>query len=48
MLGKNGFHIRIHQEKSNQIDELIFLGFEKVWKMQTSVLEPQERTTSEH
>ena len=39
MLGKNGLHIRIQQEKSYQNDELFFLGFEKVLKMQASVIE---------
>ena len=38
MLGKNGFHIRIQQEKSYQNDELFFLGFEKVLKLQGSVV----------
>ena len=37
MLGKNGLHIRIQQDKSYQIVELFFLGFEKVLKMQASV-----------
>ena len=34
MLGKNGLHIGIQREKSHQNDELFFLGFEKVLKMQ--------------
>jgi len=38
VLGKNGLHIRIQQEKSYQKDELFFLGFEKVIKMQVSVI----------
>ena len=38
MLGKNGLYIRIQQEKSYQNDELFFLGFEKVLKMQASVI----------
>ena len=37
MLGKNGLHIRIQQEKSYQNDKLFYLGFEKVLKMQASV-----------
>ena len=36
VLGKNGLHIRIQQEKSYQYNELFFLGFEKVLKMQAS------------
>ena len=38
MLGKNGSHIRIQQEKSSQNDEFFFLRFEKVLKMQASVI----------
>ena len=38
MLGKNGLHIRIQQEKSYQSDKLFFLGFEKVLKMQVRVV----------
>ena len=38
-MGKNGLHIRIQQEKSYQNDELLFLGFEKVLKMQASVID---------
>ena len=38
MLGKNGLHIRIQQEKSYQNDKLFYLGFEKVLKMQASVI----------
>ena len=37
MLGKSGLHICIQQEKRYQNDELLFLGFEKVLKMQASV-----------
>ena len=36
-LGKNGLHIRIQQEKNYQNDELFFLGFKKVLKMQAHV-----------
>ena len=36
--GKNGLHIRTQQEKSYQNYELFFLGFEKVLKMQASVI----------
>ena len=39
MLGKICFHIRIQQEKSYQNDELFFLGFEKVSKMQAGIIE---------
>ena len=39
MQGKNGLDIRNQQEKSYQNDELLFLGFEKVKKMQASVIE---------
>ena len=39
MLRKNDLHIRITQEKSYQNDEVFFLGFEKVLKMQPSVIE---------
>ena len=42
MLGKNGLHIRIQQEKSYQKDELFFLGFEEVLKMQASVVNKQQ------
>ena len=38
MPGKIGLHIRIQQEKSYQNDEFFFLGFEKVLKMQASVM----------
>ena len=38
MLGKNGLHIRIQQEKSYQNDKLFYLGFEKVLKMKASVI----------
>ena len=38
VLGHNGLYIRIRQEKNNQNDELFFLGFEKVSKMQASVI----------
>ena len=38
VLGKNGLYIRIQQEKSNEIDELFFMGFEKVLKMQASII----------
>ena len=38
MLGKNGFHIRIQHEKSYQNDEVFFLGFEKVLKVQASAI----------
>jgi len=38
VLGKNGLHIRIQQEKSSQNDKLFYLGFEKVLKMQASVI----------
>ena len=33
VLGKNGLHIRIQQEKSYQNDKLFYLGFEKVIKI---------------
>ena len=39
MLGKIGLHICIQQEKNYQNDELFFLGFEKVLKLQASVIE---------
>ena len=38
MEGKNCLDIRNQQEKSYQNDELFFLGFEKVQKMQASVI----------
>ena len=38
MQGKNGLDIRNQQEKSYQNDELFFSGFEKVKKMQASVI----------
>ena len=38
MLGKNGVHIRIQQEKSYHNVKLFYLGFEKVLKMQGSVI----------
>ena len=40
MLGKNGLHIRIQQEETYQNVELFFLLFEKVLKMQASVIGP--------
>ena len=39
MLGKKDLHMRIQLEKSYQNDELFFLGFQKVLKMQASVIE---------
>ena len=42
MLRKNGLHIRIQQEKIYQNDELFSLGFEKVLRMQASVIESQQ------
>ena len=39
MLGKNGLTIRIQQGKSYQNYELILLCFEKVLKMQDSVID---------
>ena len=41
MQGKNGLNIRNQQEKSYQNDELYFLRFEKVLKMQVSVIQSQ-------
>ena len=38
MQGKNSLDIRNQQEKNYQNDELFFLGFEKVKKMQASVI----------
>ena len=38
MQGKNGLEIRNQQVKSYQNDELFFLGFEKVEKMQAGVI----------
>ena len=38
MLEENGLNIRTQREKSYQNDELFFLGFENVLKMQTSVI----------
>ena len=46
MLGKNGIHIRIQQEKSYQNDKLFYLGFGKVLKMQASVIEMFAEPTS--
>ena len=37
VLGKAGLHIRNQQEKSYQNDELFFLEYEKVLRMQTRV-----------
>ena len=37
-LGKNDLNIRIQQEKSYHNDEIFFFGFEKVLKMQVSVI----------
>ena len=45
MLGEIGLHIRIQQEKSYQNDELVFLGFEKVLKMQVSVIDQSSETS---
>ena len=39
MQGKNGLDIRNQQEKSYRNDELLFLGLEKVLKMQASVID---------
>ena len=39
MLGKNGLHIRAQQEKSYQNYKHFYLGFEKVLKMQASVID---------
>ena len=36
VLAKKGLHIRIQQEKNHQNDQLLYLGFEKVLKMQAS------------
>ena len=38
MIEKNGLQKRIQQEKSYQNDEVFFLGFEKVLKVQASVI----------
>ena len=38
MQGKNGLDIRKQQEKSYQNDDLFFLGFDKVKKMQASII----------
>ena len=38
MLGKNGLHIRIQQEKGYQSDEIYFLGFQKNLKIQASAI----------
>ena len=38
VMGRNGLHICIQQEKSYQNGELFFLGFEKALKMQASVI----------
>ena len=38
MRGKNGLDIRNQQEKTYQKDELFFMGFEKVEKMEASVM----------
>ena len=49
--GKSSFKNRIQQEKSYQSDELFFLGFEKVLKMQASVMDErsheQQRPTEQ-
>ena len=42
MLRKNGLHFRIQQEKSFQNDKFFYLGFEKVLKMQASVIYESE------
>ena len=40
MFGKNALRIRIQEEKSFQNNELFFLGFEKVIKIQAGVIRP--------
>ena len=37
-MGKNGLHIPFQQEKSYQDGEVFFMGFEKVLKVQASVI----------
>ena len=46
VLGKNSLHIRIQQEKSYHRDEVIFLVFEKVFKMQASVIRSAQKCTN--
>ena len=46
MLGKKGLNIRIQQEKCYQNEELFLLGFEKVIKMQSSVIDVASLYTS--